>query len=417
MTFNTDQDKQLWIYAAGEYRVPVYATPGSVNGKKHWRIVAAVFLKPIPFDALSAILHPLAINKFAGYWIIPEDKFVAAKADGVTPEYYFKEPTTPPKKAPKTAFALAEAVAVEKEASYSDDFIKDVWQRTAICELATLRLIWLTLCQEMPRWMMNQNKPINIGWARMVALPYRVNWKQIVLARFPRIWAFLKLPDKKMISNIEMTDFPLEMISTSLTALSKAGLNQKTIRWTVELEPNALWWEYQDTVELRVLEATGKHAYIKRYASLLHRMYPLALEIFRSFVKQTTLPSASILRRRGHRGRELVDNVQPGEVRPRNPEGVPVCVTTDSDSVALRDSETGCLVEVPSPNVPQMSVVDFNLRDVWDAGGDDGHAGRDEEPAGVLVQPEAGGETPEEGLLGAVNGVEPHRVAGQLDAR
>ena len=420
MQFITDQDKQLRIVHIGEERFPVYATLGEVNGEKHWRVVMAVFLLPEAFNTLAGALHPIAANKYSGFWVIPDTKFHAEKAPGITPQFYAKIITQPDRRKRNTGLKTSEIIEEVRRADPNfkpaDDFIKDLWNRTNCCELTTLRLIWLAICQEMPRWLMRTHKPIDLGWGKIWALPYRANWKQIMLGKFPNIMAFLRLVKATRNANLEITNFKDEMTSTDMAALVKSGQNLRAARWTIELDPNNLWWEYVDGVEKSVLEGTTKNAYLLRYAALLHRTYPYAVEIFRRWVEQTTLPSAAIRVRRGDNRKELMDYVHPGKVQPCNPEGEPVCVTTDRRTVAIRDSSTGRLVALTPGELQKVPVVDFDARDVWNAGGNHDASDDSGGPAtGMLVQHETGGEAPEESLLGA--GEQSHNgVAGQPDA-
>lgn len=416
MRFVTSSDKELWVYSIGNFRIPVFATPGHIDGKKHWRIVAAVFLRQRPFDAISELLNPIAVNRFTSFWVIRDEDFKAEKAPGVTPDFYavLSEERTGPRL--EKGVELVEQIRqMESDRLHSDDFIKDVWQRTSVCELPLLRLIWFTICQEIPRWLMSTNKPIDLGWGHIRTFPYRCNWKQIMLSKFDRVWSLLKLPKEEREAKLSFTDFKEEMTSTDMAALVKAGPNRRAIRWTVELDPNNLWWEYSDMIEKGVLEGTTKTSYLKRYATLLHKMYPVAMETFRRFVQQTTLPSAAVLAGRGNRGRELVDHVHPGEVRPRNPEGLPVRVTSRSDGMAIRDSSNGRLVACETARLPEVPVVDFDSRDMRDAGGDGGTGERANGSGRMLVQHADGGETPGESVLGESE--QPDiGVAGQTDA-
>jgi len=408
MKFITSSDRELWIVHIGEFRYPVYATPGEVDGVRHWRVASAVFLRPMPFDAICALLNPLARNHYAGFWIIPDTDFKAEKAPGVTPDYYARLPQEPEKPIRTRVLDMVEDIRrSDPDHAPGDDFIQDVWQRTSICELKTLRLIWLTLCQEMPRWLLRTHKPVDFGWSKLWTFPYRQNWKQIMLGKFPNIMAFLRLMKNERDARLEFTSFRDEMTSTDMAALSPAGPNMRVIRWAVELDPNNLWWEYVDSVEKRVLEGTTKTGYLKRYATLLHRSYPKAVEVFRRWVQQTTLPSASVCKRRGGRGQELVDHVSAGEVHPRNPEGLPVRVTTDPRGTSIRDSRTGKTVAFKASNLSEMPVVDFQARDLRDAGGN-GHPPDNggEEAAGMLVQHANGSPPSEEDVLGESQRIE-----------
>jgi hypothetical protein len=234
-----------------------------------------------------------------------------------------------------------------------DDFIKDVWRDTGICDLETMRLVWTVICQQIPKRLISDQDSINFGWGVLRAFPYRTNWKQIILSKFWRSWVIFS--KKKTRDELDATEFGVEIRKTDLIAMMSKG-QKSWFRWTVEIEPTKAWEDYSDEIEKSVFSSIGARAYVDRLGGLINRLWPGIVSTFFSFAENTSIPCGSLVRGSGRSHYRLVEYVPDGKVLPCNLEDGKAYVVSDSRVAPVYgiDEETR---KGENEDVPELPVV------------------------------------------------------------
>lgn len=293
MRWETKDDKELWVLVVGDYSVPFFCQRGEIdgNGEVLWSIRPSVFLGPIT-RVIDPLLEPMCISREGEFRLMADEKFRAhfEKCNGITPGYYLKTPETTGRK--EVSIDLdAKLISAEAAATVKMDFPDWVHEKTGLLTRKELGLVWLSMCQEMPRFLLTKNSPIDMGWCRIFGLPYRGNWKQILLTKFPRIWRWLK--NKSEWNKLEIGPFITESSSAELIGMHKYGKNW-IIAWTPEIQPTKIWHEYTTMVEQTAFGSLSPRAYLARVGNLFNSNWKNLVSVFRSYVESTTLPCGDI---------------------------------------------------------------------------------------------------------------------------
>ena len=278
------------------------------------------------------------------------------------------------------------------------DFVKAAWKRSQISDLATFKAVWIAITQEIPRWMVGDLKSVNFGWGELHAFPYRANWKNIVLSRFPN--PLRRLRDKELRKSAEETELPALFRNVINCAIDKQEGKFSSFQWTLEVTPNPEWFAYTRKVESDRSKLTNRHGYALSWGSIITRLFPSILKVFHRWVAQTALPAGALSSGDGPSGSFLVPYTGPGGVRPVRVDDGAVNPITPTDGELTDDRGRRLVVAKPNKSVLQMPILQFRRADVRDSGGvptrlqwegGDGH--------GLLVLHPLGGSGPEENLL------------------
>lgn len=326
--WSTASDKELWILSMGEYRIPHICTPGTIDGVKGviWMVTLQTFLGSI-FSTVDKTVKPLAFLVTPEGNLIADETFRAhfTKAPGITPEFYVKTATHDGTK--RVSFEIDRALFDEAVTAKVDTkFIDWLAAKTDVADQAQLRLIWLLISQHMPQYLLEKHSPIDFGWARLFALPYRNNWKQILHAKFPRIWLWLKNPKEH--HKLEIAPFSIESRKADMLAI-KSNAGGFVIAWHPEFQANKLWYDYSYEVEKKVFATGSQRAYLVRIGHLFNRHWPYLVSILRSYVEHTNLPCGDIGNASNKLAQKLVAFKPEGKVSPVPMENPPVRIVGD----------------------------------------------------------------------------------------
>lgn len=355
-------DKELWILPVGELRAPHICTPGTVEGVKGtvWLVTLANYIGGM-LTHLTKIKDPLLLMKVPEGDLIGDDTFRKhfEKASGITPEYYLKTMTFDGKR--NISFKIDKELFDEKtRATVDTKFIDWVTEKTSIATPEELRLIWLTISQMMPQYLLEKHAPVDFGWGRLFALPYRANWKQILYAKFPRIWKWLKNPREH--HKLEIAPFATESRKADLLALKAHG-GGWVICWTPEFQPNKLWHDYSYEVEKKVFATSSPRAYLVRIGHLFSRFWPHLVTLLRSHVELTNMACGDIANQGHSTAQKLVAFVPTGFVHPVPMENPPVSVCSDDCDDGLYPSSVKPNTKGEGAYVQEVPFVRLDLED------------------------------------------------------
>jgi hypothetical protein len=378
-----------------EWAVPFYATGGTVDGKPHWAVLLTGAV-PIKIRKLvGELVRANSISGNASMPIVADEwwKEVAHPVYGITPRYHERY---------EGINKSAKAIKFDKLKCSEDDevsdeaFVKAAWKRSAIADLATFKAVWIAITQEMPRWMVGDLRHVDFGFGQLHAFPYRANWKQIVLSRFPN--ALRRLRDKELRKSAEETELPALLRNVVNCAIESQG-PVSSFQWTLEVTPNPEWFAYTRNVEADRAKLVNRHGYTTSWGSIITRLYPKILSVFHRFVAQTALPAGALSKGDGPGGSYLLPYT--GNRR-GTPVGVDLCqvdpVTAGGDE--LVDDRGRRALVVKAKNVQSLPVLQFKSKNLRDSRGDISRIewqGGDEN--GLLVQVSRVGEGQKEDVL------------------
>lgn len=394
-------DIELWCISRDGWCIPMRTVYCTLNGSDAVHVTPAMFVGFPQTEAIDQVIRQTDGIKLRSGWVIPTEKFhgIATKAKGITPEFYyywhgpkaFKGFDKPPEEIEDTRY---------KAPDIQEDFLDLVSQRSGI-PTASLTMAWLAILQVMPDWLLS-GKTLDLGFCRLLALPYRRNWKELLLARYPTFRKLLMVRDKKRLMSLAFTAAS-RMIRTSELSEYRTKGGRSLFAWSIELIHDSSWENASAEVESKAADALGPIPYVKRWAAKIGQLEDQIYEIIAQHVTKENTSCCRLFWRRGNRGVRFV-------------EGAPTIVShrasLDSDEdvdqsvddfVGIEERaeylEAAAARMLSLPN--EESEVDMRLprRDGDNSGGDAADSR-------VLVLPATSGEASGEGMLAPGDGNE-----------
>ena len=125
---------------------------------------------------------------------------------------------------------------------------------------------WNQFCKLMMEWMINREKPVDLGFAKLHNCPFREDWKAILTWAFPKLGrghrvTVSKKSDlmPKLVKNRQILE---AMFSTDLLTMTRDE-NYCTRHVEIELKPE--WYRVVEDVEKERLNRLGDHEYALYY--------------------------------------------------------------------------------------------------------------------------------------------------------
>lgn len=401
LNYRNDRDIELWVINGGGWFIPVRCRHCEADGVEHFHITPAV---PLGFAQTSAVSRLLGLHESVELntgWLISQTNFarIASKATGITPEFYYSWDGT--KKPAESTQQDVTVTARKRPAETADEFLQHVASGSGL-NLATLSMAWLAITQAMPAWLLS-GKPLNLGFSRIVALPYRRNWKELLMARCPTLKKSLMVSGARRL----LLAFTAASRMIRLSELTECRERQKRsmFTWTLEVIHDSSWEKTCEEVEGEAAARLGPIAYVKRWANRVSQLEERIYEVLAAHVAKETAPTCRVYWRRGERGMRFVQ-ASPSVLGP-----VEVLECDDGGGQSVDDflgiEDSAAYLEEKASRLLQVPAVPLEGQDVRPPRGDDQ---QDQPDPRVLVLHATGGEASDQGVLAGGDG-----SAGQMD--
>lgn len=356
----------------GTWTIPVFVDFFSSNKKEYAKITPAVGLSAEQAAWLYYTFSLHNVWKKRDVFLIERvflDQF-AEKAPGITPEYYFRWPGMVAPQSNRKRLKLAEADMDGADFSEeTEDFIEFVRKRRCV-DANVLRLAIDLIARESTYWLTQKKKPIDLGFVKIFAVPYRANWKEILLARFRDIaWVFNSNKETKE-NALRETKFYQHLCTLELMAIDHY---KHFIHWTLEAIPTKLWEREAAEIEM-TKQAGGDSTYIRLYEKLVAQLAPRLVEIFSSYVQKTASAFGEIRRGLRDSSQKLVPYSGPKKVLPKHNNGIDCYIQVDDkpQRISKRERDSTLLVSPANLCVPTLPTVLPANNDVRPADGTTG---------------------------------------------
>lgn len=401
VTYRGDIDIRLRVVDGCGWSIPIRCRACETDEAEglHWHVTPAVHMGAAQADALSEGLRQFVSATLSSGWLLSDARLELAsrQAEGVTPEFYFKWDA----KSVKAAASSAEAFSPRKTRSANATaFLNQVAAATGM-PASTVTMAWLAITQHAPGWLLS-GKDLDLGFVRLTALPYRANWKEIILARHPSIRKVLMVPGARRLAALAFTAAARVIRMCELTE-SRSFKARPLVSWTIEASRDSSWEKHCRDIENETAARLGPIAYMRRWASLIASRETRIYELLAEKVAMDNAPACRVLWKRGQRGACFG-------------QGAPIVLSTrpmlDCDDGGGQSVDDFLGVE---DGAEAVEAAVARMLEVSDAGQEevvvraprgDGEAGGD---SGVLVPPSDGGDASEKGVLdgehGAAKGV------------
>lgn len=352
-------DIQLYVvrgeYLSGKiWELPIFAEPfeDDVDHERYWRVEPAVNHNNEQYSVLAAQLRPHRLGCDSDHIIISNASLqeIAYKAAGITPSYYVKWN----KQFAKTLHEQStERLRESKDDTEADRFLRFVCERTGIARLPQLRLYWRAIAQEALVWMVEKNRPIDLGFCRLVPLPYRRNWKEVLMGMHPNSVHILnqwKRHRPKMEALLTEMGVTPDLVNSLLLAMQP---HHNYIHWSIECVPTKSWDRAVEDIGLRRRGCSTPVIYTEHVRSAMFAKVQESISALVRWVLDTSRPAGAVDDGRTFGSTVLRSWIPKGLVAPRaSPVGpARVVCTTGGTEIAgpIVEGPTGDEVEVLPP--------------------------------------------------------------------
>lgn len=321
---------------------------------------------------LKSLLQPHDIQGREDQWIITRRMCEALlhKAPGITPRYYYRWPSDdcpPIERSP-----LDIAVDLKKPEAHRptwDSFAQFLSKERKI-SVSIINAVLRGIADDGPKWMMEHRRPLDLGFCRLIAAPFRANWKEIVSfkTKFMKLRALLRLPEPQVWKALEDVDLPSILTSPHNVGLRRGWKNETDvvrIDYTIEAIPSEKFESEANRIEGKRM-ARGGAAYITEFEDTVEALYKSLVLALRSYLAKVAKSYAAILP--GSRGSFLGFVPVVGrkvEVRGTPLSRLPIhLVPTDSGFSIFGKSDDANLVRAQAAALPPVSTVPPAIDDV-----------------------------------------------------
>jgi hypothetical protein len=429
-------DRELWYAEGGSdergeptWKFPIFVDwkESAANGAKY----ACLFPAVCPHYAASVVLKAFfelhdKLNR-DNQWLIRADMVPALlkKAPGITPERYYRwagknerpisySRTTMPGMNSITPFTAIGG-------SGARALIQQVADAAGV-QNSVVKIVLNGLNKVAADFLIAQHCVMDLGFAKLIAVPFRANWKEIVCFKLRKLGLMkhLKEEDNKAAdegNNGDRTGLPETLCSPHNVAIRReyvAKMGYRTLSrvdYSIEVITSKAFEKEATRLETRH-RSSGHTAYVGYYEKTVERLYENILEILRAYRKKIGYPFARI--REGSRtgGLRFVETVgTKARAHGRNLRDLPVHIVPPAHGFsAIAEESQQELVCEAAPEVPKLPNFSQALDDVRQrkeprsleeflngAGGDGGlplcHVDQIENSRQpMLLEPAAGGE-------------------------
>jgi hypothetical protein len=304
LIYCNDRDIELWVVRDSGWSIPLKCQHCVVDEVGYVHVIPAVPLGFAQSGEIERVLTHQGATTLKSGWLLEVSAFnhVATKAGGITPEFYYiwdgcqaKRPTVEPEQVKRAK--------PTKKTHSSDPFIDHVASISGVSK-DLLIVSYLAITQAIPGWLLAGNT-LNLGSIRLAAVPYRRNWKEIVLARYPTLRKALMVREPNRLLSMAFTAASRVVRLSELTECHMRRGNP-LFSWTVEVLHDSDWEKTCDDVEGKSAAQLGSISYVKRWANRVSQIEETVYEILSAHIQKETAPTCRVLWRRGQRGMQFV---------------------------------------------------------------------------------------------------------------
>jgi len=376
-------DRELWFVQAenGSWKIPVWIEWRlDKKNKLHFaHVLPAVCLYYSQSLKLNALLGIHDIQGRKDHWIIPRQicEAILHKAPGITPLYYYKWPSDD---CPPIPCAIADInVAMKKPEVYKptwDSFAHYLSKERKI-SVSIINAVLRGIAEEGPTWMLDHRKPLDLGFCRLIAAPFRANWKEIVSfkTKFMKLRELLRLPEQQVWKALEDVGLPGILTSPHNIGLRRGWKNEVDgvrIDYTIEAIPSDKFESAAHRIEGKRM-SRGSTAYITEFEDTVESLYKSLVMALRSYLSKVAKSYAEVRTGNGAGVLGLVPVLgRRIKVRDRTLDRLPQHITpTDSGFSIFGASDDTNLVRATPPALPKMPAVPQISNDVREHEGEE----------------------------------------------
>ena len=366
-------DKTLWLLESRRHVLPVYVMKVALEDDQDdlsWFLWPAMDFREHAFKWFERAVKSICDSKNGKYWIckdpnkIPE---LMSKAEGVTPEFYYKDRDVNQEEAVKRV-KDATSEDLKLVGGISENFIDEVVEKASIANTPTMKIILDAVVQTVMEWLVVKHRPVNLGFAVLQPLPYRANWKPALLRFFPQSGNVFSRSEYETEGFADSIGLMAAFLSRELLSIKKEF---NTCEWTIEIVPTKLWWDATNQAEETRISQLGPRKYSDYIANEISKARKSILAVYRDYILRSMRPFAVFSQMAEKDTRVLLPSSRTGKADQRRLESAHADLVLDSP-VDWEKPSLKSLVEQQVREVSQVSDVRQQSAELRLSGEDDG---------------------------------------------
>lgn len=293
-------DRELWYASSAEmgWSLPLFVEwrHDRDNDRHYALILPAVCLYMTQALVLKKMLSPHDVCGASGSWLIPRKiaEAILKKAPGITPLRYYlwPEPDCPAMPSTQPDIMTAEVPSLNKQEPY-DSFVKHVSVAYNLPS-SMVRIVMRAICDCAPGWMLEKRKPIDFGFCKLIAVPFRANWKEIVAFKLKKskLLKLFNLGRKERAPALENAGLPQAMCSVHNISLKRKG-RDFMVDYSIEAVAGRSFNLEAAMVEKR-RQACGHASYVASFEKSVETLYVHLLDALEGYLRKTSAPFARV---------------------------------------------------------------------------------------------------------------------------
>jgi len=298
------------------FALPIFVHWPDGNEVAVIEIGAGIQLLKIQISAAESRLSDFGATSVNGQLVIPRKNLerCSRKSSETDPEMVVEwRPTYRRARYRKFPNNATAQFTTKKAVSDRDEFYHE-FCKTGFCgDPLKAEIIHMQLCKFMLHWLVNEHRPVDLGFCELHPTPLRPNWKEIMLA----------MREARM--SPAGSSYGHELFDPKLTMFDKA---QNVMLWSLDVRPLAGWWRGTAQYErlVRKKHFTNQKKYVGEIKHSIGRRYDDLVTLYNDYFAQVSHPyvvhatQRAVLSEAPPEKGDLVDPVYPN----RLPDSVPV---------------------------------------------------------------------------------------------
>lgn len=371
-------DTELWYASGDDWALPVHVQwrHDKKNDKHYGMIIPAVGLYYSQGLMMNSLMGMHDIMGRKDRWLIPRPVVDALlhKAPGITAIAYYKWPDPEMPAIPIPSVLKVDKASGEKFTELATDamenpgqepFIKFISSKTGI-NSSIVRVVMRAICDDAPQWMLEHRREVDLGFCKLIAAPFRPNWKEIVAFKFKR-WKLLEMfssPGDLKYQMLEDAGVPSALCSLHNIAIKKdSGRHQ--VSYSLEAIPNRRFEKAVAEVERKRI-ACGSTSYVVSFEKTVESLYRHLLDALEGYLKKTNLPFARLCEDSSSGNLRLLSSGgEQAKVRGVGIRQLPVHIIPPGSPFSVKAERSDrVLVQAQAPPLPKMPTILPRLEDV-----------------------------------------------------
>lgn len=346
--------RELWILRHDHWAAPISVEWPDQEDVAAVRIGTGVQLTSIHRKAAEEFLRTIAEKRDNRWWVMRGDlqKFAQPVKNGDPERCVEWKP-------------YASRRITPRDTPEQDEFISEFVRNTNFFKSpAEAKVVWFAFCKHCLHWMLNKQRSVDMLFCQLMPLPFRPNWKQIVMQmdfRLKRI-----SPNQQTMTKMVERKVHKLMLDNHLIFWDKS---MSQILWSIEVRHSAMWYRMVQAVESEKKRIRkGTKAYIAEVVDSMKRALPNAIRAYYSHVREIVRPCVVLQRRLNRKTNYFSKHDRAGKVVSKTIEPHSSPVSMDAAD-ASKQSSVVLDSEAEMELVRGMRNLQSSPEDVRDTGG------------------------------------------------